>query len=116
MSVRKSDDFIADIERQFEWYALKAGWDIAERYLDSVEATCRLLEQHPQLGPCGGFTHPRLRDWRFFVVFRPFKKHILFYEASSPGGEETGEGGRNFLFSHESTSLTEGASDGSIAR
>lgn len=28
----------------------------------------------------GGFTHPRLRDWRFFVVFRPFKKYVLFYE------------------------------------
>jgi plasmid stabilization system protein ParE len=21
-----------------------------------------------------------LRDWRFIVVFRPFQKHILFYE------------------------------------
>ncbi len=80
MSVRKSDDFIADIERQFEWYVLKAGWDVADGYLDAVEATCRLLGQHPQLGPLGGFTHPRLRNWRFFVVFRPFKKHVLFYE------------------------------------
>ena len=80
MSVRKSDDFIADIERQYEWYVLNAGRDVAEQYLVAVEATCRLLGQHPQLGPRGGFTHPRLRDWRFFVVFRPFKRHILFYE------------------------------------
>ncbi len=80
MNVRKSDDFIADIERQFEWYVLKAGWDVADAYLDSVEATCRLLGKHPQLGPLGGFAHPRLRGWRFFVVFRPFKKHVLFYE------------------------------------
>jgi hypothetical protein len=31
MSVRKSDDFIADVERQFEWYEVNADWDIAER-------------------------------------------------------------------------------------
>jgi plasmid stabilization system protein ParE len=55
---------------------------IAGHYLDAVEATCRLLGQHPQLGPRGGFNHPRLRDWRFFVVFRPFNKHVLFYETA----------------------------------
>lgn len=48
--------------------------------MDAVEAAIRLLEKHPQLGPGGGFNHQRLRDWRFFMVFRPFKKHILFYE------------------------------------
>lgn len=83
MSVRKSDGFISDIERQFEWYAFNANWEIAERYLDAVEATIRLLEQHPQLGPRGGFNHPRLIDWRFFVVFHPFNKHVLFYEISA---------------------------------
>ena len=31
MSARKSDDFIADVERQFEWYAVNANWEIAER-------------------------------------------------------------------------------------
>ena len=80
MSVRKSDDFIADVERQYRWYLKNANEDVAERYLNAVEATCRLLGQHPQLGPRGGFDHPRLRAWRFFVVFRPFQKHVLFYE------------------------------------
>ena len=59
MSVRKSDDFVADIEQQFEWYVLNADWDVADRYLAAVEATCQLLGQHPRLGPRGGFTHPR---------------------------------------------------------
>jgi plasmid stabilization system protein ParE len=81
MSLRKSDDFIADVERQYEWYVRHADSEVAERYLTAVEATCRLLGQHPQLGPLGGFDHPRLRDWRFFVVYRPFQKHVLFYEA-----------------------------------
>jgi plasmid stabilization system protein ParE len=80
MSARKSGDFIADVERQFEWYAVNADWDIADHYLTAVEATCQLLAQHPLLGPVAGFSHPRLRDWRFIVVPRPFQKHILFYE------------------------------------
>ena len=37
MSVRKADDFIADVERQFDWYLTKAGWEVADRYLDAVE-------------------------------------------------------------------------------
>ena len=82
MSVLKSDDFISDVERQFEWYVLNAGWDIADAWLDSVEATCRLLGQHPLLGPRAGLNHPRLREWRFIVVFRPFQKHVLFYETN----------------------------------
>ena len=85
MRVRKADDFIADVERQFDWYVAKAGWDVADRYLDAVEAMCRLLGQHPNLGPRGGFTHPRLREWRFFLVSRPFNQHILFYELA--GGD-----------------------------
>ena len=82
MSLLKSGDFIADVERQFEWYALNAPWEIAERYLEVVESACHLLGQHPLIGPHAGLTHPRLRKWRFIVVFRPFQKHILFYEAN----------------------------------
>jgi plasmid stabilization system protein ParE len=67
MNVRKADDFIADVERQFDWYLAKAGWEVADRYLDAVETTCRLLGQHPKLGPSADFTHPLLREWRFFV-------------------------------------------------
>jgi len=82
MSVRKSDDFISDIERQYRWYLENANEDVAERYLAAIEATCQLLGRHPQLGPRGRFNDPRLRDWRFFVVFRPFHKHVLFYEVN----------------------------------
>ena len=85
MNVRKSDDFIADVERQSEWYAVNAGWLVADLYLTAVEASCERIARHPFLGPLAGLTHPRLRDWRFFVVLRPFHKHIIFYE---PAGEE----------------------------
>lgn len=80
MIVRKTDDFVTDVEMQFEWYTVNAGWSVADRYLDAVEATCNLLGRQPHLGPRGGFAHPRLREWRFFLVFRPFNNQILFYE------------------------------------
>jgi plasmid stabilization system protein ParE len=83
MNVRKTDDFIADVERQYQWYVVNAGLEIGDHYLDTVKSTCQLLGQHPLIGPQVGFAHPRLREWRFFLVFRPFKKHVLFYEIRS---------------------------------
>lgn len=80
MNVRRTDDFIADLERQSEWYAVNADWQVADRYLLAVEATCRLLGQHPHLGPRGCFVHPRLRGWRFFLLSRPFNKHVVLDE------------------------------------
>jgi plasmid stabilization system protein ParE len=85
MTIRKSEYFISDVERQFQWYLANANEEIADRYLDAVEATCQLLRRHPLIGPRGGFSHPKLRDWRFVVVLRPFQKHILFYEIA--GGD-----------------------------
>ena len=54
MNVRKTDVFIADVERQFEWHVGRAGWPVADQYLAAVEAVCRLLGKHPHLGPQGG--------------------------------------------------------------
>ncbi len=85
MNVRKTDVFLGDVGRQYKWYLTHAEAGVADRYLDTVEAVCRLLSRQPQLGPPGGFKHPRLRSWRIFPVFRPFQKHILFYEII--GGE-----------------------------
>lgn len=42
MSLLRTDVFVTDVERQFEWYVRNAGRKIAHRYLDAVEATCRL--------------------------------------------------------------------------
>ena len=85
MSLFKSDDFIADVERQFDWYQDNAEWEVADRYLNTVEATCRLLNKLPLIGSKSGLAHPRLKEWRFMVVLRPFQKHILFYEVKDGG-------------------------------
>ncbi len=85
MMIHRAGAFIADIERQFEWYAVEAGWEVAERYLIAVEATCKLLGAYPSLGSPVGSKHPRLRGWRSFFVLRPFNPHIIFYEVT--GGD-----------------------------
>ena len=81
--VFKADEFLADVERQFEWYTRHASFDIAERYLKTVEASCQLLRNYPDMGPLGGFTSGRLTGWRYFVLSRPFSKHLLFYVVES---------------------------------
>jgi plasmid stabilization system protein ParE len=80
MSVLKTDVFIIDVEQQYEWYLNKAGELVADRYLMAVESTCHLLDSHPFLGLHAGFIHPRLRDWRYILAYRPYRNDILFYE------------------------------------
>jgi len=80
MSILKSDEFISDVESQFEWYAIHADLNIADRYLQAIASTCGLLDRHPLIGPSTSFSHPILQKWRFIVVFRPFQKHVIFYE------------------------------------
>ncbi|MBN1462041.1 MAG: type II toxin-antitoxin system RelE/ParE family toxin [Armatimonadetes bacterium] len=58
MSLRRAETFIADVERQYEWYAMEAGWDVAERYLTAVEATCKLLGAYAFLGSTLDADHP----------------------------------------------------------
>ena len=70
------------MEAQYQYYLLKAGIEIAENYLTSTQAACNLLGHYPELGPGAVFTHPRLLHWRFFLLFRPYQRHILFYEIS----------------------------------
>lgn len=80
MNVRKTDEFMADIARQYRWYILNASEDVANRYSDAIETTGILLGHQPQIGPVCVFRDVRLRDWRSFLVVRPFHKHVLFYE------------------------------------
>jgi plasmid stabilization system protein ParE len=82
MNLRKADYFIADAELQYQWYAEHAGWDVADRYLAAIAATCALIERQPLLGPVAALNHPQLAHWRFFVVVGPFHRHVLFYEVA----------------------------------
>jgi plasmid stabilization system protein ParE len=82
MNVVKTHAFLADIEQQYEWYVLEAGYEVADRYLKAVEAVAKLLSQQPLLGPLGRFQHGKIKTWRYFPALRPFNKHVLFYEVT----------------------------------
>jgi hypothetical protein len=60
--------------------ALNADLDIAERYLEAIRATVRLIELHPQVGAIRKFRPPAPKRLGLFVVFRPFNRHVLFHE------------------------------------
>ncbi|MBG86026.1 MAG: hypothetical protein CMO80_03890 [Verrucomicrobiales bacterium] len=62
-----------------------ADWEVADGYLKAVEAPCDLLALHPGLGPKGDFRHPRLQGWRFYLIHRPYQKHLIFYEVDAEG-------------------------------
>ena len=47
MNVRKSDDFIADIERQFNWHGANAGCEIADCFLEAGQAMSKRASRLP---------------------------------------------------------------------
>ncbi len=83
LSLKKADSFISDFEEQFEWYARKAEWEVAWRYLKALNKTLEQLALYPQLGRVRRFSHPELKGIRSFRVQPPFNKHLIFYRFNS---------------------------------
>jgi toxin ParE1/3/4 len=77
--IRKSANFLADLDTQFRWYEQEAGWEIAWRYLLVVDQTLNRLAEHADLGRLRHFSHPELQRLRSFLVTRPFNRHLIFY-------------------------------------
>lgn len=78
-SLHRSEDFNSDFDLQYPWYLEHASKVVAERYLDAVLATLRLLATQPELGRRRKFRHPALHALRSFRVVSPFEVHLLFY-------------------------------------
>jgi len=79
LGIRQSDYFWADLLKQVDYYRDHAGPEVAERYVDAVEATLQELANTPGLG------RPRFRDWpelagiRSWRVQKPYHRHLIFY-------------------------------------
>ena len=79
MGIRQSDYFWADLLKQVDWYRDHASPEVAERYVNAVEATIRELANAPGLG------RPRFTDWpglaglRSWRVQKPYHRHLIFY-------------------------------------
>jgi toxin ParE1/3/4 len=77
-SLRRSDDFNADVRR--EWtYLSDFGEPLADRFINHVEETLRLLAQQPAIGHPGRYRHPGLRGLRMHTVIKPFRAWLIFY-------------------------------------
>src|SRR5688500_235547 len=79
LGLRKSDDFLHDLESQYRWYAINASPHIGVRYLDAVDQTLQKLAKQPDLGRVRHFRHPDLHGLRSFRVEPPFDRHLIFY-------------------------------------
>jgi len=77
--VRQSDDFWADMLKQVDWYRENAGSEVAEGYVNAVEATLQTLAKNPGIG------RPRFASWRELAGIRswqtdrPYHRHLIFY-------------------------------------
>jgi len=85
MNVVRSEQFNADVERQFRWYLVGSGLDawpanqLAERFAHNVEDTLDFLSKHPETG------RPRLKTtsgpsvMRSWSLKTPFSRFLIFY-------------------------------------
>ncbi len=77
-----TDDFPKDIALQVGWYATKRDDTLAIAYARAVEATLELLSEHPHLGALCQFSEPELTGLRFYLVEKPFHRHLIYYRIS----------------------------------
>jgi toxin ParE1/3/4 len=79
LALHRSDDFNRDFDLQYRWYLEQAGEAVAERYLQALLGTLRLLATQPGLGRQRKFRHPALQGVRSFRLASPFHVHLIFY-------------------------------------
>lgn len=84
MSLRvvQTQESLADVALQASYYAQKENVVLAERFIEAVKITVRLLAIHPSPGKKTDFDNPKLIGIRFFLVRKPFDQHLIFYRVS----------------------------------
>ncbi len=81
MSLRvvQTPESLTDIALQADYYAQRENVALAQRFTDAVKTTVRLLASHPWIGKETDYAHPKLTGIRFFLVRKPFDRHLIFY-------------------------------------
>lgn len=84
MSLRvvQTPESLTDLALQADCYARKESVALAQRFIEAVKVTVRLLASHPRIGKEAGYSHPKLAGIRLYLVGRPFDKHLIFYRVS----------------------------------
>jgi plasmid stabilization system protein ParE len=62
---------------------MRAGEDVAERYLNAFHTTVLRLASNPGLGPEQRFREPELAGIRSFRMEGSFGVHLIFYRADN---------------------------------
>ena len=84
MSLRvvQTPESLADIALQAEYYTGTESIILAERFIEAFTSTVHMLAEHPLIGKKTDYAHPKLAGIRFFLVGKPFDKHLIFYRVS----------------------------------
>ncbi|HXR06257.1 MAG TPA: type II toxin-antitoxin system RelE/ParE family toxin [Candidatus Acidoferrum sp.] len=77
--LRRSDHFWADALKQIDWYRENASPEVAEGYVNALEATLQALAKTPGLGRPRFQSWPELAGIRSWRIERPFHRHLIFY-------------------------------------
>ncbi len=79
LALRQSDYFLADLRKQVDWYRDHASAEVAEQYVNAVEATLQKLAVTPGLGRPRFTNWPELAGIHSWRVQRPYHRHLIFY-------------------------------------
>jgi plasmid stabilization system protein ParE len=113
MTVRRSERFDADLERQFRWYLLETDLDpgdargLATRFAEAVDAALEVLGRNPEIGRRRFGTYPDLAGTRSWPVRKPFHRFIIFYRIKSGflSAERLLEGHRRLAAGHKFSTI-----------
>jgi len=89
MTVRRSERFEAELERQFRWYLLETRLDpvdglaLATRFAEAVDAALETLRRNPEIGRRRFGAYPDLAGTRSWRVRKPFHRFMIFYRIES---------------------------------
>lgn len=84
MSIHKTPYALNSLRDQVLYLEENASSEIAERYIDAVEATLSFIEKEPGVGSPCQFIHPRLHGLRRWPV-KGFENYLLFYQETKEG-------------------------------
>ena len=86
MTVRRSERFDTDVERQFRWYLLETDLDpvdsleLATCFAEAVDAALELLGRNPEIGRRRFRAYPELAGTRSWRLRKPFQRFVIFYQ------------------------------------
>jgi antitoxin (DNA-binding transcriptional repressor) of toxin-antitoxin stability system len=74
--IEQSGFFLADLQRQVDWYRDRAGSEIAVGYVDAVETTLHRLARMPGIGRPRFWNRIELHGMRSWRVQKPYQRHM----------------------------------------